>query len=93
MGFLLQCTAHNKSIWLKLESILNTDLWIVPYRDGWDVIFEGARYAESHHATRDQAIAAGNIRARRDNVDMLVFDSEGRVCMRNALNHDLAFKC
>jgi hypothetical protein len=76
-----------------LESILNTDLCIVPYRDGWDVIYEGARYAESHHSTQEEAIAAGTIRARRDNVDMLVFDSEGRVCMRNALNHYLAFKC
>lgn len=30
---------------------MNLPLKVVPYRGGWDVIYEGARYAESHHVT------------------------------------------
>jgi len=55
---------------------------VVAYQGGWDVIFEGARYAESHHVTRDEAVAAGVELARRDGATLVTYDREGRECTR-----------
>jgi hypothetical protein len=55
---------------------------VVAYREGWDVIYEGARYAESHHPTREDAVMAGNAQARRDGVTCVTFDRDGRECDR-----------
>jgi hypothetical protein len=55
---------------------------VVAYQGGWDVIYEGARYAESHHATWAEAVAAGIIQARRDGATLVTFDRKGRECTR-----------
>lgn len=61
---------------------MTMQIQVVAYREGWDVIYEGARYAESHHATRDEAVAAGIEEARRDGATLVTFDREGRECTR-----------
>jgi hypothetical protein len=52
---------------------------VIPYRDGWDVTRLGARYAESHHATLDEAIAAGAALARRQKVELMLHSVDGLV--------------
>jgi hypothetical protein len=61
---------------------LATPLQVIAYREGWDVIYEGARYAESHHATREEAIAAGIAKARCDGATLVTFDRSGRIASR-----------
>jgi hypothetical protein len=60
-------------------SVMAEQLQVIAYREGWDVIHEGARYAESHHATRDEAIAAGIAKACRDGATLVTFDRAGRI--------------
>ena len=64
------------------ESTMATLLQVIAYRDGWDVIYEGARYAESHHATREAAVAAGIAQASHDGATLVTFDNAGRVTSR-----------
>lgn len=52
---------------------------VIPYRDGWDVTRLGARYAESHHATLEEAIKAGAALARRQKVELMLHSADGRV--------------
>jgi hypothetical protein len=59
-----------------------TQLQVMAYQDGWDVIYEGARYAESHHATREAAVAAGIAQASHDGATLVTFDNAGRVTSR-----------
>lgn len=61
---------------------MTMQIQIVAYREGWDVIYEGARYAESHHASRDDAVVAGIEKARRDGVTLVILDRDGRECAR-----------
>jgi len=63
---------------------MSTQLEVVAYQEGWDVIYEGARYAESHHATRMDAIAAGIEQACHDGVTLVIFDMTGRECLRKS---------
>jgi len=63
---------------------MGTQLKVVAYKDGWDVIYADAKYAESHHATRIDAIAAGIEQACRDCVTLVIFDQEGRECSRRS---------
>ncbi|CAG9176393.1 DUF2188 domain-containing protein [Cupriavidus pinatubonensis] len=58
---------------------MGSNLHVVPYRNGWDVIQEGACYAESHHATQEAAINAATALARRKKVDLLVHAPDGSV--------------
>lgn len=51
---------------------MNRNIHVMPYRGGWDVTHEGARYAESHHATREEAIAVATALARREKVEVVV---------------------
>lgn len=57
-----------------------------PYRDGWDVICESARNAESHHPTREAAVVAAIAQARRDGATLVTFDRHGNEIAR----HDYA---
>ncbi|MFJ4288552.1 DUF2188 domain-containing protein [Cupriavidus sp. NPDC089707] len=63
---------------------MSTELQVVPYRDGWDVIYEGARNAESHHATREAAVMAACAQARRDGAVLVTFDRNGNEIARHA---------
>ncbi|MFJ1254863.1 DUF2188 domain-containing protein [Cupriavidus sp. CuC1] len=67
---------------------MDSNLHIKPYRDGWDVIREGARYAESHHATQEKAIAAGAAQARREQVELVIHARGDQICRRNCFSHD-----
>ncbi|CAG2154554.1 DUF2188 domain-containing protein [Cupriavidus plantarum] len=62
---------------------MEATLHVMPYGAGWDVIHEGSRYAESHHATLDEAIAAGTRRARLTKVELLVHGTDGEVRARS----------
>jgi len=64
------------------DSDMAEQLQVIAYREGWDVIYEGARYAESHHATRDEAIAAGIAKANCDGATLVTFDRTGRIASR-----------
>jgi len=56
---------------------MGINLHVVPYRDGWDVIYEDSRYAESHHATQQEAIAAASALAQREHAALLIHDKNG----------------
>ncbi len=60
------------------------NIHVVPHKDGWDVTEENARYAESHHATQEEAIAAATARAKRDRVELLVHGADGQIRLRNS---------
>jgi len=70
----IAATGTGKSMTMQIQ--------VVAYREGWDVIYEGARYAESHHTAWREAVAAGIRQARRDGVMLVIFDREGRECTR-----------
>jgi hypothetical protein len=70
---------------------MGSNLHVVPYGNGWDVIHEGARYAESHHATQEAAIRAATALARRKKVDLLVHAPDGSVrTLGNKVGPDLS---
>ncbi|MGO4307184.1 DUF2188 domain-containing protein [Cupriavidus sp. RAF12] len=66
---------------------MQSNLHVVPHADGWDVIHEGARYAESHHATQDEAIEAGTGLAQREKVELLIHGLDGQIRSRNSYGH------
>jgi len=57
---------------------------VVAYCGGWDLIYEGARYAESHHATREEALSAGAVLARREGAVLFAPEVQGK-CASDAL--------
>ncbi|MCY0853930.1 DUF2188 domain-containing protein [Cupriavidus sp. D39] len=61
------------------------NIHVVPHKDGWDVTEENARYAESHHATQEEAIAAATARAKRDRVELQVHGA-GQIRLRNSFD-------
>lgn len=67
---------------------MQANLHVMPHGEGWDVIHEGSRYAESHHTTQDEAIAAGTERARREKVELLIHGRDGQIRARNSFGHD-----
>lgn len=67
---------------------MGSNIHVVPYDGGWDVIHEGARYAESHHATQEEAVAAGATKAQREHVELLIHGRDGQVRARNSFDHD-----
>ncbi|CAG9182735.1 hypothetical protein LMG23992_04813 [Cupriavidus laharis] len=62
---------------------MGSNLHVVPYENGWDVIYEDARYAESHHATQAEAIQAATGMARRKKVELVVHARDGSVRTRS----------
>ena len=69
---------------------MSAELQVLPYRDGWDVIYESARNAESHHATRDTAVVAACAQARRDGAVLVTFDRDGNEIARHDYGSALA---
>ncbi|WP_454766996.1 DUF2188 domain-containing protein [Cupriavidus campinensis] len=67
---------------------MHTNLHVVPHGDGWDVIHEGARYAESHHTTQDEAIDAATALAQREKVALLIHGRDGQIRSRSSFGHD-----
>ncbi|WP_454724879.1 MULTISPECIES: DUF2188 domain-containing protein [Cupriavidus] len=63
-------------------------LRVRPYGDGWDVIHDGARYANSHHATQEAAIRAATRDARREGAKLLIHEADGRICNQCRLERD-----
>lgn len=61
---------------------MTTPILVAPYRGGWDVIHEGARYADSHHADRDAAVVAGTALARSERATLVTLDLAGCECTR-----------
>ncbi|CAG9184631.1 DUF2188 domain-containing protein [Cupriavidus pampae] len=55
---------------------------VTPYKGGWDVIHEGARYADSHHPTREAAVLAGATLARQEKTTLVTYDITGEECTR-----------
>ncbi|KWR90556.1 DUF2188 domain-containing protein [Cupriavidus sp. IDO] len=67
---------------------MSSNLHVVPHQDGWDVIREGARYAESHHATQEEAITAGTAQAQREKIELLIHGRDGQIRVRNSYGYD-----
>jgi hypothetical protein len=78
---------RKQSTYLTVETAMDSNILIKPYKDGWDVIREGARYAESHHETQEKAIAAGAVQARRESVELVIHGRDGTICARNSFSH------
>ncbi len=62
---------------------MSVELQVVPYRNGWDVIYESARNAESYHPTREAAVVAACAQARRDGAVLVTFDRDGNEIARH----------
>ncbi|QUN31650.1 DUF2188 domain-containing protein (plasmid) [Cupriavidus sp. KK10] len=62
---------------------MSAELQVVPYGNGWDVIYERARNAESHHPTREAAVVAATVQARRDGAILVTFDRDGNEIARH----------
>ncbi|WP_029049515.1 DUF2188 domain-containing protein [Cupriavidus sp. amp6] len=62
---------------------MSARLQVVAYHDGWDVIYEGARNAESHHPTREAAVFAASAQAQRDGALLVSFDRHGNEVVRH----------
>jgi hypothetical protein len=69
---------------------MSAELQVVPYRDGWDVIYESARNAESHHPAREAAVVAATAQARRDGAILVTFDRDGNEISRYDYGTSLA---
>ncbi|MNY77153.1 hypothetical protein D3C86_2169660 [compost metagenome] len=67
---------------------MGSNIHVVPHDEGWDVIHEGARYAESHHATQEEAVAAGTTKAQREHVELLIHGRDGQIRSRSSFGHD-----
>jgi hypothetical protein len=66
---------------------MDSNIHVVPHGDGWDVTREGARYAESHHETQEEAIAAGTAQAQREKVDLLIHGRDGQIRTRSSFGN------
>ncbi|MGO4329573.1 DUF2188 domain-containing protein [Cupriavidus sp. 2TAF22] len=64
------------------------NIHVVPHGNGWDVIHEGARYADSHHDSQEDAIEAGTRDAQRERVELLIHGQDGQVRSRNSYGGD-----
>jgi hypothetical protein len=63
---------------------MGSNLHVVPYGNGWDVIHEDARYAESHHAKLEEAINAATGLARRKKVELVIHARDGSIRTRSS---------
>lgn len=68
--------------------MMHANIHVLPHANGWDVICEGSRYAESHHDTQEDAIEAGSALAYRRKVELLVHGRDGQIRARNTFGHD-----
>ncbi|GAB7542389.1 DUF2188 domain-containing protein [Cupriavidus sp. 8B] len=64
------------------------NIHVLPHGTGWDVIQEGARYANSHHASQEEAVEAGIRDAQREQVELLIHGLDGQIRARNSFAHD-----
>jgi hypothetical protein len=70
---------------MQQETAMQSNVHVTPYREGWDVIHEGARYADSHHATEAEAVAAAAALARREHVELLIHGRDGQIRLHHAV--------
>lgn len=64
---------------------------VVPRADGpkhWAVKREGAKRASSLHATKEEAVRAATITAKRERTELEVHTQDGRIAERNSYGHD-----
>ncbi|QOT81144.1 DUF2188 domain-containing protein [Cupriavidus basilensis] len=64
------------------------NIHVLPHGSGWDVIQEGARYANSHHASQEDAVAAGTRDAQREQVELLIHGLDGQIRTRSSFRHE-----
>ena len=57
------------------------DIYVVPAGEGWAVDEVGG-FRRTIYATRDDAIADSTARAKKANVELVIFDSDGEVSER-----------
>lgn len=60
----------------------------VPHGDGWANRREGASRVSETFDTKQQAQQAGREAARRDNVEHLIHNKDGRIGERNSYGND-----
>ncbi len=63
------------------------DVHVGPADNGWAVEV-GGKADRTIHATQEAAIAAGNERAKRDKVELLIHGRDGKIRERNSFGHD-----
>ncbi|MHA7683560.1 DUF2188 domain-containing protein [Cupriavidus sp. PET2-C1] len=64
------------------------NIHVLPHGSGWDVIQEGARYANSHHASQEDAVAAGTRDAQREQVELLIHGLDGQIRTRSSFGQE-----
>nr|WP_280971227.1 DUF2188 domain-containing protein [Cupriavidus gilardii]WDE72591.1 hypothetical protein [Cupriavidus gilardii] len=63
------------------------NIHVVPSADGWTVELEGGQGGDVH-PTQEAAIAAGTVRAKRDQVELIIHGQDGEIRERNSFGHD-----
>jgi Uncharacterized protein conserved in bacteria (DUF2188) len=61
---------------------------VVPHDDGWAVRRTGAVRVASKHPTQAEAIAAARNRAIRDQIELFIHGTDGRIRERNSYGAD-----
>lgn len=64
------------------------NIHVLPHGSGWDVIQEGSRYANSHHASQEDAVEAGTRDAQREQVELLIHGLDGQIRTRSSFGHE-----
>ncbi len=64
------------------------DLHVTPHEDGWQVKREGAERASSVHRTQEEARNAAIPAAKRDGVEVVIHDRQGRIRDSDSYGND-----
>lgn len=64
------------------------DVHTVPTKDGWANRREGSSRASSTHSTKAEAQSAGRDIAKKDGVEHLIHNTDGKIGERNSYGND-----
>jgi hypothetical protein len=64
------------------------DIHVVPHSDGWATKKEGAARAGGVYDTKAEAVSAGRQQARRENVELVTHNQNGRISDSDSYGND-----
>lgn len=64
------------------------DIHVVPHSEGWAVKKEGASRASSLHSTKADALSVGRDQARRERVELVTHNKNGRISDSDSYGND-----
>jgi hypothetical protein len=65
-----------------------TNVWTIPHKNGWGNRREGSKRVAKIFPTKAAAEAAGRKTAKRDRVEHVIANSDGKVAERNSYGND-----